>query len=179
MGPGKISTPGCGPLVPPDLYSTEEGLASWFPLVPSDWGIWASTPDTDQDSCPWWLPPVPLDLVSPKEDFSAGPLTPRFKRFSATRILPITFCVCSAWYPANWKSLLIQNYWNFDLECKHNKHETTFRARKVTPVSPRIKVTREFRETDPWCDCRRRWTQLTVFCAMSCIPLTFIQFKFS
>ena len=34
----KISTPGCGPPVPPDLlfYSTQEGHPSWFPLVPSD-----------------------------------------------------------------------------------------------------------------------------------------------
>ena len=26
----------CGPPVPPDLYSTQEGHPSWFPLVPSD-----------------------------------------------------------------------------------------------------------------------------------------------
>ena len=96
----KISTPGCGPPVPPDQYSTQEGHPSWFPLVPSDWGIWASPPETDQDSCPGWLPPVPLDLVSPQEGFSPGPLTPRFKRFPATRILPITFCVFSVWYLA-------------------------------------------------------------------------------
>ena len=50
-------------------------------------------PETDQDSCPGWLPPVPLNLVSPQEDFSPGPLTPRFKRFPATRILPLPF-VC-------------------------------------------------------------------------------------
>ena len=88
--------------VPPDLllYSTQEGHPSWFPLVPSDWGIWASPPETDQDSCPGWLPPVPLDLVSPQEGFSPGPLTPRFKRFPATRISPITFCVFSVWYLA-------------------------------------------------------------------------------
>ena len=60
---------------PPDLYSTQEDHASWFPLVPSDWGIWASPPETDQDSCPGWLPPVPLDLVSPQEGSSPGPLT--------------------------------------------------------------------------------------------------------
>ena len=37
-GSRKISTPGCGPPVPPDLlfYSTQEGHPSWFPLVPSD-----------------------------------------------------------------------------------------------------------------------------------------------
>ena len=29
-----------------------EGHPSWFPLVPNDWGIWASPPETDQDS---WL----------------------------------------------------------------------------------------------------------------------------
>ena len=96
---GKISTPWFGSPVPPDLCSTrQEGHPSWFPLVPSDWGIWASPPETDQDSCPGWLPPVPLDLVSPQEGFSPGPLTPRFKRFPATRILPITFRVFSVWY---------------------------------------------------------------------------------
>ena len=98
---GKISTPGCGPPVPPDLYSTlQEGHPSRFALVPSDWGIWASSPETDQDSCPRWLPPVPLHLVSPQDGFSPGPLTPRFKRFPTTRILPITFCVFSMWYLA-------------------------------------------------------------------------------
>ena len=51
----------------------------WFPLVPSDWGIWALLPETDQDSCPGWLSPVSLDLVSPQEGFSPGPLTPRVK----------------------------------------------------------------------------------------------------
>ena len=59
------------------------------------WGIWASPPETDQDSCPGWLPPVPLDLVSPQEGFSPGPLTPRFKGFPATRISRIAFCVFS------------------------------------------------------------------------------------
>ena len=86
-----MSPPGCGPLVPHDRYSTQEAHPSWFPLVPIDWGIWASPPETDQDSWPGWLPPVPLDLVFPQEGFSPGPLTPRFKRFPATRILPITF----------------------------------------------------------------------------------------
>ena len=38
---GKISTPGCRPPDPPDLYFTQKGHLSWFPLVPSDWGIWA------------------------------------------------------------------------------------------------------------------------------------------
>ena len=97
---GKISTPGCGPPDPPDLYSTQEGQPSWFPLVRNDWGIWASPPETDQDSCPGWLPPVPLDLVSPREGFSPGPLTPRLRHFPATRILPITFCMFSVWYLA-------------------------------------------------------------------------------
>ena len=111
---GKISIPVYGPPVPPDLYSTQEGHPSWFPLVLGDWGIWASPPETDQDSCPGWLPPVPLDLVSPQEGFSPGPLIPRFKRFPATRILPITlcvFCVVPGIGPlcdntASWKSLL-------------------------------------------------------------------------
>ena len=95
---GKISTPESGSPVPPDLYSTQEGHPSWFPLAPGDWGIWASRPETEKDSCPGWLPPVPLDLVSLQEGFSPGPFTPRFKRFPATRMLPITFRVFSVWY---------------------------------------------------------------------------------
>ena len=108
------------PPVPPDLYSSQEGHPSWFPLVPSDWGIWASPQETDQDSCPGWLPPVALDLVSPQEGFSPSPLTPRFKCFPATRILPIisvlfVFCVVPNIEPlcenaANWKSLLTSVY---------------------------------------------------------------------
>ena len=97
---GKISTPGCGPPDPPDLCSAQGGHPSCFPLVSSDWRIRASPPETDQDSCPGWLPPVPLNLVSPREDFSSGPLTPRLKQFPATRILSITFCVFSVWYLA-------------------------------------------------------------------------------
>ena len=61
------------------------------------WSGLASPPETDQDSSPGWLPPVPLDLLSPQEGFSPVPLIPRFKRFPATRILPnyplCVFCV--------------------------------------------------------------------------------------
>ena len=39
-------------------------------------------------------------LSPPQEGSSPGPLTLRFKRFPATRILPITFCVFSVWYLA-------------------------------------------------------------------------------
>ena len=97
---GKISTPGCRPPDPPDLYFTQKGHPSWCPLVPSDWGIWASSPETDQDSCPGWLPPVPHDLVSPREGFSPGPLTPRLKHFPATRIFPmLSVCsLCGTWH---------------------------------------------------------------------------------
>ena len=35
------------------------------PLSSCDWEIWASPTETDQDSCPGWLPLVPLDLVPP------------------------------------------------------------------------------------------------------------------
>ena len=82
------------------LFLTYTILSQSVLLVPSDWGIWASPPETDQDSCPGWLPPVPLDLVSPQEGFSPGPLTPRFKHFPATRILPITFVcfLCGTWH---------------------------------------------------------------------------------
>ena len=86
---------------------------SWFSLAPSDWGIWASPLETDQDSPPGWLPLVPLDLVSPQEGFSPGSLTPRFKHLPASRILPIKFCVFSVVLgieplcknTANWKNL--------------------------------------------------------------------------
>ena len=83
------------------------------------WGIWASPPETDQDSCPGWLPLVPLDLVSPQEGFPPGPLTPRFKCFPATRIFAhyflCVFCVVPGIEPlcettANWNSLLIITY---------------------------------------------------------------------
>ena len=80
----EISTPGCGP---PDLYSTQEDHPSWFPLVPSDWGIWASPPETDQDSCPGWLPPVPHNLVFPRR---ASLLVPFPLYLSAS--LPPEFC---------------------------------------------------------------------------------------
>ena len=87
------------------LYSTQEGHPSWFLLVPCDWWIWASPPETDQDSCSGWLPLVSLNLVfpPPQEGFSPGPLTPIVKCFPATRILPITF-VCFLCTTANWKA---------------------------------------------------------------------------
>ena len=96
----KISTPGCGPPVPPDLYSTQEGHPSWFPLVPSDWGIWASPPETDQDSCPGWISPVPLDLVSPQGGLSPAPLTPTLSASLQPKFCPLPFVcfLCSTWH---------------------------------------------------------------------------------
>ena len=88
-----ISTPR-GSLVPPGFYSTKEGHPSWFLLVPSDWGIWPSPPETDQDSCPGWLPLVPLDSCLPQEGLLLVLFPPRFKRFRATSIFPISFLVC-------------------------------------------------------------------------------------
>ena len=87
-----ISTPGC------DVWfhlvcTPPSRVPSWFPLVPSDWGIWASPLETEQESCPGWLPLVPLNLVSSQEGFSPGPLTPRFERFPATSTLATSF-VC-------------------------------------------------------------------------------------
>ena len=83
--------------VPPDLYSTQEGHPSWFPsvpvlgdmgLTPGDWSGLLSRVATHGTtrSC------------LPQEDFSPGPLIPRFKSFPTTRILPITLCVFSVWY---------------------------------------------------------------------------------
>ena len=110
----KISTLGCGLPVTPDLYSTLEVHPSWFPLVPSDWGIWASPLETDQDSCPG-LPPVPLNLVSPRRaslsvplplDLSASP-PPLFCHhfFCVFFVVPGIESLCET--TANWKSLLI------------------------------------------------------------------------
>ena len=90
-----ISTPGWS-LVPPGLYSTEEGYPSWFLLVPSDWGIGASPLETDQDSCPGWLPRVPLDSCLPLEGFFLVPLP---LDLSAS-LLPVSFFVFSVWYTA-------------------------------------------------------------------------------
>ena len=58
-----------------------------------DMGLPAPPPplDTDQDSCPGWLPPVPLDLDFPQDGFSPGSLTPRLECFPATKIWSITF----------------------------------------------------------------------------------------
>ena len=96
----KISTPGCGPPVSLDLFSTQEGHPSWFPLVPSDWGIWASPPETDQDSCPGWISPVPLDLVSPQEGLSPAPLTPTLSASLQPKFCPLPFVcfLCSTWH---------------------------------------------------------------------------------
>ena len=71
----------------------------------------ASPPETDQDSCPWWLPPVPLDLVSPLEGFSPGPLN-----LSAS--LPPEFCplpfvcfLCGTWHRAfMWKHFQLEEF---------------------------------------------------------------------
>ena len=53
--------------------------------------------ETDQESCPGWLPLVPLGLVSSQEGFSPGPVTPRFEHFPATSILATSFlCVVNS-----------------------------------------------------------------------------------
>ena len=105
------------------------------PLSSCTGGYGPHPPETDQDSCPGWLPPVPLDLVSPQEGFSPGPLSPRFKRFPATRILPITLCVFSMWYwhkhlcgknTANSKSLLILKI--LQLSIPRNSDGTSFHS---------------------------------------------------
>ena len=95
-----MTTPGCGPSVQPDLYSTQEGKPSWFPLVPSDWDIWASPLQTDQDSCPGWLPPVP-PILSPHR--RASLLVPLPLDLSTS--LPPEFCplpfvcfLCGTWH---------------------------------------------------------------------------------
>ena len=62
-------------------------------LVTMGYGIRASPPETDQDSCSVWQP---LYLVSLQKGFSPGPLTPRFKCFPATSIFPISV-LCVFW----------------------------------------------------------------------------------
>ena len=97
----KISTRGCGPPVPPDLYSTlQEGHPSWFPLVPSDWGIWASPPETDQESCSGWLPRVPLDLVSPRKASLLVPLPLDLNASLTPEFCPLPFVcfLCGTWH---------------------------------------------------------------------------------
>ena len=83
-----ISTPGSSP-VQPGLYSTQEGSL----MVPLS-SYWLGDMGLNPGGlirCPGWLPPLPLDLVSPQEGFSLGPLTPRFKRFPAIRFLCFLF----------------------------------------------------------------------------------------
>ena len=66
-----------GPPVPPDLYSTQEGHPSWFPLV---WkGIWTSPLETFvRTPVQGGYPRYHSILSPPREDFSSGPLTSRF-----------------------------------------------------------------------------------------------------
>ena len=66
-------------------------------LVTRDYGPRSRRPETDQVSRV--ATPCSLDLVSPQKGFSPGPLTPRFKRFPPTIILPISFlCVLCVIY---------------------------------------------------------------------------------
>ena len=72
---------------------------------------------TEQDSCPRWLPPVPLDLVSPS---GAGRLSRSTYPLDLSAYLPPIFCPllsfefstgyttqnCNAKPSTNWKSLL-------------------------------------------------------------------------
>ena len=98
---GKISTPWFGSPVPPDLCSTrQEGHPSWFPLVASDWGIWASLPENDQDSCPGWLPPVPPDLVSPRRASLPTPLPLDLSASLPPEFCPLPFVcfLCGTWH---------------------------------------------------------------------------------
>ena len=69
------------PPVPPDLYSTQEGHPSWFPLVPSDYGIWAPPPETFWSGLLSRVATYPQyhSILSPlREGFFLGTLTPRF-----------------------------------------------------------------------------------------------------
>ena len=72
----KISTSGCGPMVSPNLYSTQEG--PWpHPGSPQVLVTRAYGPhplETEWDKCPEWLPLVPLYLaVPPGEVHSQSP----------------------------------------------------------------------------------------------------------
>ena len=79
---------------------------SWFPLVPSDLGIWTSPP--------WRLSWTPVQggypqyhsiLSSPKEGFTPSPLTPRFKCFLTTKIFAYLLSSAVFFYSVNCKEL--------------------------------------------------------------------------
>ena len=89
----------------PDLYSTQEGPSSGSPQFLEMRGYGSPhtppPPETDQDSCPGWLPPVPLDLDFPQDGFSPGSLTPRLECFPCHQNLSHYFLeVFSVWYTA-------------------------------------------------------------------------------
>ena len=79
---------------------------SWFPLVPSDLGIWTSPP--------WRLSWTPVQggypqyhsiLSSPQEGFTPSPLTPRFKCFLTTKIFAHLLSSAVFFYSVNCKEL--------------------------------------------------------------------------
>ena len=126
-----------GPPVPPDLYSTQEGHPSWFPLVRYIGDMSLTPGDFCQDSCPGGYPryhsilspppPSVLSFLTPDWLFSCNTIFQKYfccsrfsrfdcKRFPTTRILSISFlcvfCSLSGVEPlcqttADWKSLLI------------------------------------------------------------------------
>ena len=74
-------------------------LLAWFPLVPSDWAIWASPPETTRTPVQGGYPRYHSILSSPQEgvplslDLSAS-LPPEFCP------LPIVCFVCGTWHRA-------------------------------------------------------------------------------
>ena len=70
-----------------------------------------SPPETDQDSCPRWLPPVPLDLVSPLEGFSPGPLNLSASLPPEFWPLPFVCFLCGTWHRAfMWKHFQLEEF---------------------------------------------------------------------
>ena len=97
-----MSTPGYGPPVTPDLYSTQDGHPSRFPLVPSDWGIWASPPETTRTPVQGGYPQYHSILSPPRRASLLVPLP-----LDLSTSLPPEFCplpivcfLCGTWHRA-------------------------------------------------------------------------------
>ena len=89
------------------------GQPSWFPLVPTDWGIWASRPGD------WSGPPVHGDYPR-YHSIMSPPRESRVKRFPATRSCPLPFVyfLCDPLLRTSMQNhrQLEEFWWQFTLE---------------------------------------------------------------
>ena len=80
--------------VQPWLHFTQS--KTWFSLVPSDWGIWASPLKTDQDSSSGLLPRYHLILSRPRRASLMVPLPHRAdKKFLSSRLIMYSRWLCN------------------------------------------------------------------------------------